>query len=525
VLNNKKILLVFNTVKYLKFKQIFYRVYYYFKQRLPFKFKKGSENFNVNHINFTLYLYNKKSYLGNNKFTFVNIEHLFKKNIDWNINIYGKLWTYNLNYFDYLLQNDITKDDGIKLIKNFIENKKIIDGLEPYPISLRGINWIIFISQHKINDDEINKTLFKHYQILQNNLEYHLLGNHLLENAFSLLFAALFFNNQNFLNKSIKILFTELNEQILEDGAHFELSPMYHQIILKKLLDAINLLQENSSLDTDDLYLFLRNKAKKMLSWLENITFRNGDIPMFNDSAYDIAPTSDDLIYYAKKLNINWKLIKTAIINYKLFRFNKFEIAIDMAQIGASYQPGHAHADTFTFVLYYENQPVIVDPAVSTYNIGKIRNRERSTFYHNTVCINKQNSSEIWGGFRVGKRAKVTILNQSKNKISGLHNGYKKIKHIRKFYLKEEQIEIIDIINKKEIQAQACLHIHPDRNIIFNKKEKTIIIENVQIKFEHFNNIKIENYYFAKGFNNLILSKKIVISFNNTLTTKINFLP
>ena len=39
----------------------------------------------------------------------------------------------------------------------------------------------------------INQTLYNHYQLLLNNLEYHLLGNHLLENAFSLLFGAYYF--------------------------------------------------------------------------------------------------------------------------------------------------------------------------------------------------------------------------------------------------------------------------------------------------------------------------------------------
>ena len=32
-------------------------------------------------------------------------------------------------------------------------------------------------------------------------------------------------------------LLKELDRQILDDGAHFELSPMYHCIILSKILD------------------------------------------------------------------------------------------------------------------------------------------------------------------------------------------------------------------------------------------------------------------------------------------------
>ena len=74
-------------------------------------------------------------------------------NLDWNYNVFGKLWTYNLNYFDYLNQENITKEQGIYLINDFIKNREIIiDGFEPYPISLRAINWIKFLSRYQINE-------------------------------------------------------------------------------------------------------------------------------------------------------------------------------------------------------------------------------------------------------------------------------------------------------------------------------------------------------------------------------------
>ena len=38
-----------------------------------------------------------------------------------------------------------------------------------------------------------------------------------------------------------KELSIQINEQILEDGANFELSPMYHSIMLVDCLDLLNL--------------------------------------------------------------------------------------------------------------------------------------------------------------------------------------------------------------------------------------------------------------------------------------------
>ena len=46
---------------------------------------------------------------------------------------------------------------------------------------------------------------------------------------------------ENWKNRGIRILNEQLKEQILNDGGHFERSPMYHCIILEDLLDLHNL--------------------------------------------------------------------------------------------------------------------------------------------------------------------------------------------------------------------------------------------------------------------------------------------
>ncbi len=97
----------------------------------------------------------------------------------------------------------------------------------------------------------------------------------LLENAFSLLFGAYYFQDEELYLKAKKILKDELKEQILKDGAHFELSPMYHQIMLLRVLDCINLVQNNNWKNHELLELFI-SKAEIMLGWLNTITYENG---------------------------------------------------------------------------------------------------------------------------------------------------------------------------------------------------------------------------------------------------------
>ena len=118
-------------------------------------------------------------------------------------------WQFTFNHTDSFKKNQefeflnltyeasISLDEGLHLIKQYIKkDKDLKDGKEAYPISLRGINWIKFLSKHSVSDKEINKVLYNHYQILLHNIEYHLLGNHLLENGYSLFFGAYYFKDE-----------------------------------------------------------------------------------------------------------------------------------------------------------------------------------------------------------------------------------------------------------------------------------------------------------------------------------------
>ena len=59
-------------------------------------------------------------------FTFLNISHDFSDQIDWNYKSYGKLWTYNLNYFDFLNQKKMSKESVVSIINDYIKNDKVL---------------------------------------------------------------------------------------------------------------------------------------------------------------------------------------------------------------------------------------------------------------------------------------------------------------------------------------------------------------------------------------------------------------
>ncbi len=516
--------LYWNTLKYLRKEQILYRLYYLFKRKIGLDKRKKTfpHNLLVFPLKLETFIKYPNAYFPGNRFRFLNEEVTFK-DIDWNFDKFGKLWNYNLNYFSFLNQENIEKKEGLRLIKDFLKKWKTVEsGMEPYPISLRIVNWIKFLNKHKVKDKTIINSLYAQCYVLMENLEYHLLGNHLLENGFALLWGAYYFRDNTLYQKAKEILTRELGEQILSDGAHFELSPMYHQIMTERILDAINLVK-NNNWKNYELLEFLKEKAQLMLSWLKNITFANGNIPLFNDSCFGIAPQTNILLNYAKRLGLEQKTIPLGESGYRLIRKKRYEIAIDIANVKANYIPGHTHADTFTFELYVDTKPFIVDVGVSTYENNERRLYERSTKAHNTVEVNQENSSEVWGSFRLGERARVKELKESRDYIKALHDGYFKkfgLFHQREFIFKETCIVIRDkILGNNNLPPIARLHFHPSVKV--KPKDGLIVCEGlgkIRIKGGKF---RIRDYHYAPEFNKLLPAKCVEIKFNKELECRI----
>ena len=525
-LNFKNIFLLFHTIKYLKPIQIFYRLYFFVRDRIR-RWRNFSYPLSVHSKSAPLVLQPSIAALPlykDNLFTFLNLSNQFEGKIDWNYLGYGKLWTYNLTYFDFLQQEGMCKEDGLSLIYDFTgQIGKIKDGLEPSPISLRGINWVKFLIREKIAEQKIDDALYAQYQILMDNLEYHLLGNHLLENGFSLLFGAYYFQNEEFYAKAEEILIAELKEQILEDGAHFELSPMYHQIMLFRVLDCINLVQ-NNTYKAQELLPLLYEKAEVMLGWLNNITFQNGNIPLFNDSTNNIAPTTKQLNSYATELNSKFKIQNSKLTQsgYRKYNTSHYEMIIDVGNIGPDYIPGHAHSDTFNFELYVDGKPLIVDTGISSYETNERRFFERSTAAHNTVEIDGRNQSEVWGSFRVADRARIISLKEDVNSTIVIHDGYKKclgLLHKRKFEFSDEKIVIVDsLLADQKHKAIFRLHFHPD--VVIKRINNSIQVNNINILLQKAV-VKIYNYQYSPKFNELKDAKMIEVEFFNELRCEI----
>lgn len=485
----------YHTIKYLKFVQVLNRISRRFR-KVKFDFKKLSE-LSVCETSADWYSYPilDSCYLGNGRFKFLN---LIDTVTDWNDKDKEKLWLYNLHYFDDLNRSGWHEREAIhnSMIYSWINQNQIMtgNGWEPYTLSLRIVNWIKwFLSRDKV-DDEWLFSLALQVQALEQQIEYHLLGNHIFSNAKALVFAGCFFEgklSERWLKKGFEILDKEMHEQILPDGGHFELSPMYHNIILVDVLDLYQLSHVYPDKITSTKSNYWKVLAEKMLSWADFMQHPDGDISFFNDAAIGIAPNLSSIDGYAKFLNINTSFNNVRYINllkssgYIVINNNAYKLIIDAAKVGPDYIPGHSHADTLSFELSVEGYRVFVNSGTSLYGVSDERLRQRKTESHNTVVVDEQDSSEVWSGFRVARRAYPTNpIIRSNNEVTDIecaHDGYVrlpgKVIHTRSWKLTHDCFIVHDNLSGDFNRASAYYHLHPNIQIDESIHKEEIIIQ------------------------------------------------
>lgn len=535
----------YHTLKYLKLKQIFYRLL-----RLSGLFSTNlsitSISLSQKHQPWIKSISKKKCMNDDQEFIFLNIKgHVDCKN-DWNNREFSKLWLYNLHYFDYINsfeENSFERECNI--IKLWISDNPPFCGIgwEPYTTSLRIINWIKWLYENNYSDTDIEHSIFLQSRHLFNNIEYHILGNHVISNAKALIFSGLFFKGsepKKWLSKGKLILKNELSEQILFDGGHYELSPMYHAIILEDFIDLYNILscfKENSKNELVDIIL-------KMFNWLNLMMHPDKEISFFNDSVNGIASSIDDIRSYCERLDINLgatdKIIKDKSLNdlkdsgYTSYANEDIFMITDRGNIGPDYLPGHAHADTLSFELSLFKQRFIVNLGTSTYEDSPQRLEQRGTANHSTLLINNKNSSNIWSSFRVAERAKIIRkLNQITNDriiLKGAHNGYTNLDgspiHEREWHIFDNKIEINDnVIGNGTQNIKLVFPLHPHVKILkindnivtclVNDKEASIIFPDGMGK------IKLQECDYHPNFGLSIATIKIVFKVVTDIPVKI----
>lgn len=405
---------------------------------------------------------------------------------DWNDARESKLWLYQLHYHDDLIAEGAPERALLhdRWIGRWIQENPPGDGngWEPYPLSIRIVRWIQWaLAGGRITPEAVH-SLAVQTRYLRDSLEHHLLGNHLFANAKALVFAGLYFEGSEadgWLQRGTELVARELREQVLADGGHFERSPMYHCLFLEDLLDLANLiggLEHALPARRRELPDELRETIARMRRWMRVMLHPDGSIPFFNDAAFGMAAAPDELEAYARRLECGPGiapgdgLVALPESGYVRLQAGPAVVICDVGELGPRYLVGHAHADTLSFEASFFGERWFVNSGTSLYGESAERLRQRGTAAHNTIEVDGADSSEVWSGFRVARRARPLDLSFTDEDgvltLRCSHDGYERlpgrVRHSREWRLDDGSLSIVDRLEGAYTSARSALHLSPE---------------------------------------------------------------
>jgi uncharacterized heparinase superfamily protein len=267
-----------------------------------------------------------------------------------------------------------------------------------------------------------------------------------------------------------------------------------------------------------------------MLPWLACMTHPDGQPAYFNDTVAYNSASLGDLAGYLRRLELSVETTQgdglTALpqSGYYRYRGGATDVFVDAAPIGPGFQPGHAHCDMLSFELSLSGQRVFVNTGVSTYNDNERRHAERSTAAHNTVSIDSLEQVEIWGAFRVGRRARPEDIRHGEDFVEAAHNGFRQrgIRHRRRFDFAASGLTISDWLeSRRGATGDAHFHCYPGLEPLVDGQ--VVRVDGSRLDFDGAASIEIVPYAFCRGFNLREAGQQIVVGFDDRLTTRIHY--
>lgn len=426
---------------------------------------------------------------------------------DWNSPEKSKLWLYNLHYFSDLSSPASSRKRHLQeeYLRKWMQDNPRYEGngWEPYTISIRLVYMLQWVSRYQNHWFELLESIKQQADALYVQVEHHILANHIFSNAKALVFAGVFFEGSSakrWLHRGIRLLTRELNEQFLDDGGHFERTPTYHALLLWDLCDLYHLAERSSNPSLGVIKCDLADKIRKGFSWLEAMTHTDGAGVQFNDGAIGVAPTLLQIRDYVDKLRIDVRSKRdeagSSLLLFKDTGFirvcsiKSYVAWLNVGSVGPSYQPGHAHAETFSFECDLFDSRFIVNSGTSVYGTCSLRLYQRSTKAHSTVEVNSLNSSEVWGGFRIARRAQVTKLRYASDDnrfyVEASHCGYVRdslsVVHSRTWLFEDKVISVKDSLVGEFELAVARYYLHP--HVLPALRKDELVVNGRTVRFE-----------------------------------------
>jgi len=344
--------------------------------------------------------------------------------------------------------------------------------------------------------------------------------NHYLSDIAGLLYSGLFFYESNrgkaWFDFALKELRNQMRAQIYNDGCDFEASTYYHRLVLElffypaitsikafsdefpgsnlnnfselggkifglefieklhKMFEAILYLLNPSGImpqlgdnDNGRLHIYCTEEKSDMKYLLTLAAF------FFNESKFIVKEFKfpQDSLWIFGKYNLdyrydcggnNLKEISSRAFSdsgWYVMRSDKIHMIISCGSSGQNNYEGHAHNDKLSFELFLDGKRVLIDPGTYLYTpLPELRNKFRSTYYHNTITVDNEEQSRFVHKslflLRNDARVKVNswVSTEKYDFFDAEHYGYRRLEngivHRRQIFFDKKSLSffIKDII-------------------------------------------------------------------------------
>jgi hypothetical protein len=491
-----------------------------------------------------------------------NIPYTFKDKIDWSINPFGdNEWTFMLARHDYVLKlarvgNCLNVDTYLKkskqLIFGFIKNAPFSKDLtttswRSIDSAIRIKNWLLsyeILNRHDILDDDEKKIFIKsvieHSKYLSKiDTPFTRQSNWGVIGDSGLFCAASFLNDKQLLDLSHNRLKDQISNQILDDGFHWEQSPMYHVEVLLSLFDVI----ETAAKYEIKIDKTITNAAEKMTYAIVKSQKPNHHQLLQSDS--DDTDVRDILARAALIFNngifksFAFKTISYPYDDNQIKAYEKIESkqypfeSIALEESGNYYfrsgwneedsflhffcgdlGSGHGHSNLLHFDFTYGKNDILVDSGRYTYTDCEERYSLKSTKYHNSIMMDDIDYAPVKDSWTYSSKPtfiKGSFIEKENYKfVNGFNSSYLNINESlieRKILqLNKELVVIFDNItcnNKHKINRYFHFDnqgtLEKENNFIYYSKKDFI----VSMYFENNSSIGIEETLYSKHYNKI----------------------
>lgn len=432
---------------------------------------------------------------------------------------------------------EYSDNQKLKVINSWIDNNPPEKGKAwmGFNCSIRLINWVKILSSidnyDLIEDNYLEKiycSIHQNLEFIKNNIEHHIPGNHVIFQYFAVWITLFLLDNNE--NKIYADLFEkEFNSEFLDSGLHFEKSTHYHLQVLQ--LGVYYSLIYFNNINIIPALLF--DKIKKAYKILDGFSFQKNNLPLIGDNCYNffhfnLQEDAQNLNALKEYLEISENHSDILEISNDYFISKKFNshIIFDIGNIGLRQNPGHGHSDLLSIIFSHNGVPIFTDPGTKRYSNKHEDLELKKVGSHNTISVNGEDQSKLWGFFRwafLPENLNYEYSNfEDKIHIKGSYIGFKnigKVKHYREIELNNNELIINDDVkfnNLKVIEQTFVLSEYVDVKEEFDKlfliaKEYKFELEiNSSINYK----TEIHNQKLYKSYDNPIDSKKIRIIYN-----------